>query len=109
MLNNSIINNVQTIKETDEININMNETEYTEESELSDDSYESSITYVVNTPIYDDKYTYNTLEDCGKKHYYDENNNVFSLNKKYEGIRVHDDDCECLGECWYYVKYHNEI
>jgi len=118
MINNSIINNVHAIKENVEININMNmnmnETEYIEEeSELSDEAYEASeasITYEVNTPIYDDTCTYNTLEDCGKKHYYDEhNNNVFSLNKKYEGIRVHDDDCECLGECWYYIKYHNEI
>ena len=48
--------------------------------------------------------TYKIIEDCGKKHYYDEDNNVFSLNKTYEGIRVHDDDCPCNDECYEYSE-----
>ena len=103
IINNDVLQTINTevidtISDDDsEININILDNF----DEISESSYEH--------PCFDENKTYKVIEDCGKKHYYDEDNNVFSLNKVYEGIRVHDEDCDCTGECWYYVKYYNEI
>ena len=63
-------------------------------------------------PVFNKNSNYNVILDCGVEHYYDEDNNVFSKEtKKYIGVRVHDDECDCenVEECWYYVKYLNEL
>jgi len=63
-------------------------------------------------PVYDNRNEYGIILDCGSEHYYDEDNNVFNKQtKKYIGVRVHDDECDCenVEECWYYVKYLNEL
>ena len=63
-------------------------------------------------PLYDKSKKYGIILDCGAEHYYDSDNNVFNKQtKKYIGIRVHDDECDCenVEECWYYVKYLNEL
>jgi hypothetical protein len=65
-----------------------------------------------NYPVYDTNKEYGIILDCGTEHYYDEDNNVFNKQtKKYIGGRVHDDECDCENEeeCWYYVKYLNEL
>ena len=63
-------------------------------------------------PVFCNDKKYNIILDCGQEHYYDENNNVFNKEtKKFIGIRVHDEDCDCknVDECWFYVKYLNEF
>ena len=63
-------------------------------------------------PVYDKTKEYGIILDCGLEHYYDSDNNVFNKQtKKYIGVRVHDDECDCenVEECWYYVKYLNEL
>jgi len=57
---------------------------------------------------------YLTMYDCGREWYFDPyTNNVFDKeSKKFVGLRVHDDEsCECNPdeECWFYIKYLNEI
>ena len=67
---------------------------------------------VYHYPVYDKNKEYGIILDCGSEHYYDEDNNVFNKQtKKYIGVRVHDDECDCenVEECWYYVKYLNEL
>ena len=78
------------------------EEEPEQEQELNDYHY----------PVYDKNKEYGIILDCGSEHYYDEDNNVFNKQtKKYIGVRVHDDECDCenVEECWYYVKYLNEL
>jgi hypothetical protein len=67
--------------------------------------------YIVDSPKFNKDHKYNIILDCGQEHYYDENNNVFNKHtQQYIGIRVHDDECKCdEDECWYYVKYLNEM
>ena len=63
-------------------------------------------------PVFNKNNSYDVILDCGVEHYYDEDNNVFDKEtKKYIGVRVHDDECDCenVEECWYYVKYLNEL
>jgi len=78
------------------------EEDYTGESDIE----------VSQNPEYDKQKKYNIILDCGQEHYYDDDNNVFNKQTKtYIGIRVHDDDCDCENEdeCWYYVKYLDEL
>jgi len=87
--------------DTNELNsIEDDEDNYTGESDIE----------VTHNPEYDKHKKYNIIYDCGQEHYYDDDNNVFNKQtKKYIGIRVHDDECKCEDECWYYVKYLDEM
>ena len=69
---------------------------------------------IINNQVYDNKMEYLKMYDCGREWYFDPyTNNVFDMeDKKFVGIRVHDDEsCECNPdqECWFYIKYLNEI
>ena len=88
------------------------EIEYEIESSYEDEPEQEQELNAYHYPVYDKNKEYGIILDCGSEHYYDEDNNVFNKQtKKYIGVRVHDDECDCenVEECWYYVKYLNEL
>lgn len=61
-------------------------------------------------PLFNTDNMYCEMVDCGTKYLFDESDNVFNKEtKEYIGVRVHDEECTCDGNCWYYIKYLNEI
>jgi len=104
-------NQLETLIETYTDFKNESEVEIEYEVESGHDGNEQQLE-IHHYPVFNKNNSYDVILDCGVEHYYDEDNNVFDKEtKKYIGVRVHDDECDCenVEECWYYVKYLNEL